>query len=225
VPDFEMCTTDDCPLRNQCYRYSATPEENQKYRRFIFVSSFNRVRCDKIIPLERCPTIMPNDAQNVAFNSSLQEKLQKALPANVRRRRKRATKEQTIQLVLIAAQMLEEGAGNSAIVRRCQEEVGLPLSDKAIWHLRNGTYRGWGADKLYVRKRETADVPPAESSAEKVKVKSTSLAIRTNENPMVKEALRALVVVMDKEGLAKVCIDEKRRVTISKIEISEWTLD
>ena len=31
MPDISMCKGEDCPLKNQCYRYTATPCEYQSY--------------------------------------------------------------------------------------------------------------------------------------------------------------------------------------------------
>lgn len=31
MPDISMCTGGDCPLKNDCYRYKATPNEYQSY--------------------------------------------------------------------------------------------------------------------------------------------------------------------------------------------------
>ncbi len=31
MPDFCMCQGDDCPLKNQCYRYRAVPDLAQPY--------------------------------------------------------------------------------------------------------------------------------------------------------------------------------------------------
>jgi hypothetical protein len=31
MPDISMCKGEDCPLKNECYRYTATPCEYQSY--------------------------------------------------------------------------------------------------------------------------------------------------------------------------------------------------
>ena len=31
MPDISMCSNDKCPLREECYRFKATPSEYQSY--------------------------------------------------------------------------------------------------------------------------------------------------------------------------------------------------
>jgi hypothetical protein len=33
MPDISMCTNEECPLKESCYRYNATPSEFKRWER------------------------------------------------------------------------------------------------------------------------------------------------------------------------------------------------
>jgi hypothetical protein len=35
MPDIILCTNEDCPLKEKCYRWTAEPDEHQSFAEFI----------------------------------------------------------------------------------------------------------------------------------------------------------------------------------------------
>jgi hypothetical protein len=52
MPDISMCKNEECPLRNQCYRYTAVPEVYQSYASF---KPDENGKCDYFIEMAQYP--------------------------------------------------------------------------------------------------------------------------------------------------------------------------
>lgn len=51
MPDITMCSGQDCPLKEKCYRYKATPS---KYQQSYFSDPpCNGDKCDYFMPIDR----------------------------------------------------------------------------------------------------------------------------------------------------------------------------
>ena len=46
MPDISMCLNIDCPIRSDCYRYTAKPDEYQTYSKFEFIESDTKIGCN-----------------------------------------------------------------------------------------------------------------------------------------------------------------------------------
>ena len=50
MPDISMCSNDECPLKNSCYRFMATPSEYmQSYTKFNFEVKNNHIMCNHFV--------------------------------------------------------------------------------------------------------------------------------------------------------------------------------
>jgi hypothetical protein len=54
MPDISMCPGDDCPLKEECYRFKATPSEYQSYFAEAPYDSFNK-DCDFFWKINKKP--------------------------------------------------------------------------------------------------------------------------------------------------------------------------
>lgn len=52
MPDITMCSNNNCPVRNTCYRHTAKPSEIQSYAVFQFDTGFIGVLCDNRIAID-----------------------------------------------------------------------------------------------------------------------------------------------------------------------------
>lgn len=53
MPDIAMCCNDMCPLRNDCYRYKATPSEMQSYAFFDYEDGERGSFCRDRVPMKK----------------------------------------------------------------------------------------------------------------------------------------------------------------------------
>ncbi len=59
MPDISKCTGDDCPIKDQCYRYrSISSNQRQSY---IAIPPYKDGNCEAFWPLEKGMRIIPND--------------------------------------------------------------------------------------------------------------------------------------------------------------------
>jgi hypothetical protein len=49
MPDITMCLNKECPMRNECYRYRAIPNEYQYYSTF----TPEEEKCEHFYPIEK----------------------------------------------------------------------------------------------------------------------------------------------------------------------------
>lgn len=49
-----MCSNQNCPSKNKCYRFMAKPDSYQTYSEFIVPK--NRKKCDSFVPIREVPT-------------------------------------------------------------------------------------------------------------------------------------------------------------------------
>lgn len=47
MPDISMCKNEKCPLRQDCYRFTAKPNEHQSY------AEFDEANCEYFIPINK----------------------------------------------------------------------------------------------------------------------------------------------------------------------------
>lgn len=51
MPDITMCPGEDCPVRDSCYRFTATPHERQSYYMLEPIVSLEPFECEGYIAL------------------------------------------------------------------------------------------------------------------------------------------------------------------------------
>lgn len=56
VPDIAMCQNQDCPSRNECWRFRAVPSYRQSYGTW-FKPADGKDRCDDFWPIEDRPVV------------------------------------------------------------------------------------------------------------------------------------------------------------------------
>lgn len=53
MPDISMCQNNDCPLRESCYRFTATPDKYmQSYSDFEFTIKDGITECNNYLPVK-----------------------------------------------------------------------------------------------------------------------------------------------------------------------------
>ena len=56
MPDISMCRNEDCPKKEECYRYRAVPNNWQSWTMFEPVG--REAKCDYFVPIEKGDKLM-----------------------------------------------------------------------------------------------------------------------------------------------------------------------